>query len=103
VEAEDCLLWLQNNSEPFTIVQEYWGKTVVQRKEANNGTIYEYFNKFPCLKLPLGYILVRKLKLGLNICIYPNFVFSWNKTLTFTIPIKKTVCFLSGHRLLQHC
>lgn len=75
VEAEDYILWLQNNSEPFTTVQEYWSKTVVQRKAVNNGTIHEYFNKFPCLKLPLEYTLVRKLKLGINICIYLNFVF----------------------------
>jgi len=94
VEAEDCLLWLQNNSEPFTIVQEYWGKTVVQRKEANNGTIYEYFNKFPCLKLPLGYTLVRKLKLGLNICIYLNFVFQLEQDFDFYHSDKKN-CLLS--------
>ncbi|KYM97728.1 hypothetical protein ALC62_11588, partial [Cyphomyrmex costatus] len=55
---EDYILWLQNNSESFTTVQEYWGKTVVQRKAVNNGTIHEYFNKFPCLKLPLGYTLI---------------------------------------------
>ncbi|KYQ46570.1 hypothetical protein ALC60_14429 [Trachymyrmex zeteki] len=60
VEAEDYILWLQNNSEPFTTVQEYWSKTVVQRKAVNNGTIHEYFNKFPCLKLPLEYTLLEQ-------------------------------------------
>lgn len=69
-EAEDCLLWLQNNSEPFITAKEYWGKTIIQRKVMNNGTIHEYFNKFLCLKLPLGYTLVRKLKLAFNFCIY---------------------------------
>lgn len=60
-DIKDLLLWLQNCSEPFHEVEEKWRKTEKYRLEtwSVTDTIANYFSKFPALKKPLGYILVR--------------------------------------------
>lgn len=53
--------WLSNHIEPWKQVYEYWidtykarNKLLMQEKQ----TVYDYLNKFPCLRLNKGHNLV---------------------------------------------
>ncbi|KAF5286258.1 hypothetical protein FQR65_LT12742 [Abscondita terminalis] len=58
---EEHLRWLETGVEPWTIVQLYWKDTAsfrLKHLQHNRGTVSEYFNKYPSLKLNQGYRLL---------------------------------------------
>lgn len=61
--VEEDLLWLQNSTEPWNLVEKKWKLTVNQRiinlrDKDKNFTIESYINNYPALKKPQGYTLV---------------------------------------------
>lgn len=57
-DVKEFLGFLQVSSEPWGKVEAYWKNTSKERF-SEVGTISEYFSKYPPLKSPLGYALVR--------------------------------------------
>ncbi|KAG5868776.1 hypothetical protein JTB14_024594 [Gonioctena quinquepunctata] len=80
-EVVEQVLWLQNSSDPWQMVEVYWSLTTKARLQSQETTITEYFNKFPCLYKPSGYLL---LLTDFNV-IYPDHT----EALTRTFPLTK--------------
>lgn len=61
--GKDAVQWLENNSEPWYQVLEKWRESFKVRQlylERDKTTIQEYYKRFPCLKQPCGYSLVKE-------------------------------------------
>lgn len=53
------IVWLQNSSEPWSAVEQKWTDTTNTRLNiSKNLLISEYFNEYPALRKPNGYLLV---------------------------------------------
>lgn len=58
---EEYLLWLKNNTKPWSKVTEYWISTSKKRVRDfinSQQPCYEYMSQFPAFTDPLGYLLV---------------------------------------------
>lgn len=59
---ETSITWLENNQEPWDMVQSHWKATVSYRinniKKDNSKTISEIFKKWPILCHPMGWLLI---------------------------------------------
>lgn len=62
-DTADKITWLKNSLEPWHLVEENWLATAKYRLRCNYekpGTLQEYFEEYPVLKRPTGYLLLLK-------------------------------------------
>lgn len=65
LEVEEKLHWLRICVDPWHLVESNWEATTNVRLatlQSKSGTVEEYLNLYPALKLPEGYRLVSILK-----------------------------------------
>ncbi|CAH1153273.1 unnamed protein product [Phaedon cochleariae] len=82
-DADEQILWLQNSSDPWQMVEVFWSLTTKARLQSLSSeemTITEYFSKFPCLHKPSGYLLL----LTDFSNIFPDHTEALNKTFPLT-------------------
>uniref|UniRef100_A0A2S2RA27 SAM domain-containing protein n=1 Tax=Sipha flava TaxID=143950 RepID=A0A2S2RA27_9HEMI len=64
ITVEENLKWLRNSSDPWDLVEKYWIATTNTRLKKlmskDGPTISEYMGEYPCLKKPIGYLLILK-------------------------------------------
>ncbi|XP_039308321.1 uncharacterized protein LOC120359183 isoform X2 [Solenopsis invicta] len=61
-EAQDSILWLQNNQMPWELVLQHWHNTFnirqVNIEQSKENTLYDIFTTWSILKHPHGYSLI---------------------------------------------
>lgn len=64
-DTDENITWLKNNVDPWETVEKKWTETSEYRLKRiydGNDNITGYYNKYPALKQPKGYTLVRTTK-----------------------------------------
>ncbi|KAF5307555.1 hypothetical protein FQR65_LT18395 [Abscondita terminalis] len=57
--VQESVRWLHNSTDPWQMVEVNWDRTTCYRLFAKDGTtISKYFQDYPALKRPTGYLLV---------------------------------------------
>lgn len=56
-DIEDSIIWLKNNSAPFSEVRDKWKLTTKYRTNEFPQTVSQYFKLYRALEEPLGYLL----------------------------------------------